>query len=450
MARTSRASKSSALLLTLALVLAACGTDEEPDDTTEPDDAEETDPDDDSEDAQPDDDIALPDSDRCDETIGVTDDTITVTAISDLSGPISQLGGIDHAAAFEARFDAVNEAGGIDGYTIEVDTRDGQYDPVETATQYEQARTESALIGDVLTSGGMSAIAGDVADDCMIAFMGAPNGFLAQQYATTFSPTTTYGHEILNTVEWVTEDEEAGDDINWALAYQGDAMGESIREAAEFAAEQLGFEFVDEVTFGPADEDLTAQAQSLLAADADYVIYGGLPGQLASLSATAHAQDSDMQFITQTGGWTPSILETPAGPAIEANVLVSTSLGAWGEDEPGLATMREDVETHADVAPGQPVLTGYATAMVVEEVLRTAVDSGDLTLGGIYRAAMSTGFDPEGILPPLEFGQFADEPRIPSHESRVLRPNADVEGGVEPLTDYFESDLSAEYVEPAI
>ena len=157
-----------------------------------------------------------------------------------------------------------------------------------------------------------------------------------------------------------------------------------------------------------------------------------------------------MQFITQTGGWTPSILETPAGPAIEANVLVSTSLGAWGEEEPGLAQMREDVATHAEVDPGQPVLTGYATALVVEQVLRTAVDSGDLTLGGIYRAAMSTGFDPEGILPPLEFGQFADEPRIPSHQSRVLRPNAEVEGGVEPLTDYFESDLSANYVEPAI
>lgn len=390
--------------------------------------------------------IALPDSPRCDETIGVTDDSIEVTVITDLSGPIAQLGGIDHATAFESRFERINAEGGIDGYEIVVNTVDGRYDPVEIANQYEQARSTSALIGDVLGSNGMDAIGQDVADDCMIAFMGSPNGELSQKYATTFSPSTTYGHELLNTIEWVIDEE--GEDLRWAVAYQGDALGDAVLEAAEHFAEETGTELVAQVTFGPTDEDMTPQAQSLLEADVDYVIYGGLPGQLAGLSATVFAQGSEMKFITQTGGWTPGLLQTPAREAIESNVLISTSYGGWDEDLPGLEQMREDIGDAS--TPGQGSLTGYATAMVVEQVLRTAIDADDLTLGGFYRAAMQTSFDPEGVMPPLEFGQFPDEPRIPSHQSRVLQPDGEALGGVSPLTEYFESELSAAYVEPEL
>lgn len=145
-----------ALGLALVLALAACGGDDQESSTDAQEDTdaavEETaaaDDEDEGDAPAGDDDVALPDSDRCDETIGVTDDSITVTVITDLSGPISQLGGIDHAEAFAARFETINEAGGIDGYQIDVNIVDGQYNPVEIANQYEQARTESAMIGDV-------------------------------------------------------------------------------------------------------------------------------------------------------------------------------------------------------------------------------------------------------------------------------------------------------------
>ncbi len=392
--------------------------------------------------------VALPDSDRCGDTVGVDGKTITVTVITDLSGPISQLGGIDHGAAFKAHFEALNDSGGIDGYKVNVNVVDGKYDPVTTANKYQEARDSSAMIGDVLTSAGMDAIAQDLEADCFVAFMGAPNGTLAQKYTSVFSPSTTYGHEILNTISWILND-QGEKDATFALAYQGDAFGQAIKDAADYAAKELGFDLKTEVTFGPTDQDLTAQTQDLMSADPDYVIYGGLPGQLASLSAGVYAKGSKMKFITQTGGWTPVILGTPAAEAIQANVLVSTSYGGWDENKPGLAQMRDEVEKYSDAKPGQAVLTGYATALNVEQVIRQAIKSGDLTLGGFYKAALQVDFDPQGVMPKIKFGRFPDEPRIPSHESRVLQPDKSKTGGVTPLTDYFESDLSKGFVEPS-
>jgi ABC-type branched-subunit amino acid transport system substrate-binding protein len=442
----------------LALVAAACNGDEvadpaDPGEPGEPGEVEDTPADDDvavddDDDVAVDDDLDLPAS--CDNEQGVDDETIRVAVLTDLSGPISALGGIDHGAAFQAHFEAINAEGGIDGRMVEVDLRDMRYDPVETASQYEEVRTDAAMVPVILGSAAIDAIGTDMEEDCLITFMGSPNGQLAQKHESVFAPSTTYGHEILNTISWIIED-EGHTDATFALAFQGDAFGEAVSEAAEFAAEEFGFELVTTVSFGPADQDVTAQAQDLIAADPDYVIYGGLPGQLAGLSATAFAAESEMQFITQTGGWTPAILATPAGPALEANVLVSTSYGAYDGDEPGLQRMREEIEEHSNAAPGQAALTGYAAALVTAETLRIASENGDLTLGGIRRAAMSvSGFDSEGVIPALTYGQFEGEPRIGTHESRVYRPDADSVGGVELVVDYFESDASARYVEPEI
>ncbi|MCZ7526666.1 MAG: ABC transporter substrate-binding protein [Acidimicrobiia bacterium] len=430
------------LLVVLVMVAAACGDDDDggeadgttgttaaPTGTTAADEGP---------------DLELPAS--CDNEQGVTDDSITITVLTDLSGPISTVGGIEHGQAFKAYFDALNAAGGIDGRTVEVDIRDMKYDPVTAAGEYEQVRTETAMVADILGSAAIDAVAADMEQDCLITFQGATNGVLAQTYTSVFSPATSAGHDVVNGVAYALEQNP---DATFAVAYQGDAYGEALKAAGDFAAETEGFEWLEQVTFGPRDTDLTAQTQALLAADPDYVVYGGLPTQLAALSAGVAAAGNDMVFLIPTGAWSPALLGTPAADAIVANVIVITPYAAWGGDEEGVVQMREDIAEHApDVKPGSPAQTGYNAATVAGAVLQTASESGDLTLGGIYRAAATLELDNGGIVPPHAYGSRAEEPRIPSTETRIWTPSTTAEGGVEPLVEGTVSyDLSQQYVE---
>jgi ABC-type branched-subunit amino acid transport system substrate-binding protein len=440
-----------ALVAVFALVLAACGGDD-PDDGAATDDDAVAAADEDGDGADDVGDDAGEDvPPECDVTQGVTDDTIHLTMLNDLSGPTAALGAPAIGEAFRAHFDAINAAGGIDGREVEVEILDHGYSPVEAAQRYEEVRTDTAMVASVFGSPPLQAIAQDLVDDCLLSFQSGSSGQLAQAYDTIYSPTTPYGHEILNIIGWVIE-EQGEEDATFAFAYQSDALGEAIRQAAEFGAEFYGFEFAAETTHGPQDSDLSAQLQTLLAADPDYIVYGGLPSQLAFLSAGALAAGSDVQFISATPGFVPAVLATPAADAVQANVFISGPYTEWEGDEPGRVTMREEIETHApDVAPGQGPVIGYSTAMVVAEVLRIASASGDLSLWGLRQAAAQVAdYDADGLLPALTYGQYEDAPRIGSHASRIWQPEAGPAQGMVPLTELFESEASQAYTEPVL
>jgi ABC-type branched-subunit amino acid transport system substrate-binding protein len=442
-----------------ALLLAACGGDEDGEEVAEPEGAAVEAPDDAEEGEAPaeageEDAAEEPGEDiraECDVVQGVTDDTIHITMLNDLSGPTAALGAPEISAAFKAHFDAINADGGIDGRMIEVEILDHGYSPVDAAQRYEEVRTDTAMVASVFGSPPLEAIAQDLVDDCLVSFQSGSSGQLAQAYETIFAPTTTYGHEILNILGWVIE-EQGQTDASFALAYQSDALGEAIRRAAEFGAEHYGFEYVAEASHGPQDSDLTAQLQTLLAAEPDYVVYGGLPSQLAFLSAGALAAGSDVQFISATPGFVPAVLATPAADAVQQNVFISGPYSEWEGDEPGRVQMREEIEAHApDVNPGQGPVIGYSSAQVVAEVLRIASANDDLSLHGIWQASQQvSGFDANGLLPELTYGQYPEAPRVPSHASRIWQPEAGPAQGMVPLTDYFESEASQLFTEPVL
>ncbi len=455
--RTAR--RTAAMLAVGALVLAACGgedANEEPTVEAPAEDADSEAPDEDADAEAPDEDGDAdgPDEDvraECDVTQGVTDDTISITMLNDLSGPTAALGAPDIGEAFRAHFDAINADGGIDGRMVEVEILDHGYSPVDAAQRYEEVRTDTAMLASVFGSPPLEAIAQDLVDDCLVSFQSGSSGQLAQAYETIFAPTTTYGHEILNIIGWVFE-ELGEEDATFALAYQSDALGEAVRQAAEFGAEHYGFEYVAEATHGPADSDLTAQLQTLLAEDPDYVVYGGLPEQLAFLSAGALAAGSEVEFLSATPGFVPAVLATPAAEAVQANVFISGPYSEWEGDDEGKVQMREEIEEHApDVAPGQGPIIGYSSAQVVAEVLRIASANDDLSLHGILQASQQvSGFDANGLLPELTFGQYEDAPRVPSHDSRIWQPEEGPAQGMVPLTDYFESEASQQFTEPTL
>ncbi|MDP3984561.1 MAG: ABC transporter substrate-binding protein, partial [Acidimicrobiia bacterium] len=77
--------------------------------------------------------------------VGVTEDTITVGLLADLTGIFSPLVQ-DIVAAQEVYWDLVNEAGGIAGRQIELNIQDTGYNPDQHRTLYEGMRDQVAII----------------------------------------------------------------------------------------------------------------------------------------------------------------------------------------------------------------------------------------------------------------------------------------------------------------
>ncbi|MGH9196233.1 MAG: ABC transporter substrate-binding protein, partial [Acidimicrobiia bacterium] len=77
--------------------------------------------------------------------VGITEDTITVGLLADLSGPFSPLVQ-DIVAVQEVYWDLVNQGGGIAGRQIEVIVEDTAYNPDQHRTKYEAIRDQVALL----------------------------------------------------------------------------------------------------------------------------------------------------------------------------------------------------------------------------------------------------------------------------------------------------------------
>src|SRR5680860_1197756 len=140
-----------ALFAVLALVVAACGDAEGGDTTvaeTTPETTAETTPETTPMTTAPDDTTdttAPPAGGDITFDVGVTEDTITVGLIADLTGifaPLVQ----DIVATQEVYWDIVNENGGIGGKTVETLVVDNAYDVDQHRTQYEAIRNEVAII----------------------------------------------------------------------------------------------------------------------------------------------------------------------------------------------------------------------------------------------------------------------------------------------------------------
>ncbi|HEX2420508.1 MAG TPA: ABC transporter substrate-binding protein, partial [Acidimicrobiia bacterium] len=77
--------------------------------------------------------------------VGVTEDTITVGLLADLTGPFAPLVQ-DIVAAQEVYWDMINAADGIAGRQIEVIVEDTAYNPDQHRTKYEAIRDQVAML----------------------------------------------------------------------------------------------------------------------------------------------------------------------------------------------------------------------------------------------------------------------------------------------------------------
>lgn len=339
---------------------------------------------------------------------GVTDDTIRVGMIADLSGIFAPLV-TEIVEAQEVYFEMLNEAGGIAGRQVELVIEDNGYDVTKHQEIYERQRAESdegvVWFSQLTGSPHNAAIAEQlVADNLggipLTWYSGWADPELGQNI---FEFQTNYCIESMNGVEYLVENQDKSKLA--ILTFPGE-FGEDGAAGARMAAEALGIEVVYDGTGKVvAGADQTPVIAELVDSGADLVWTTVNPSTLAELVGGAASEGFEATWSGNSPSYSFKLLDTELGPVLGESYVFSTYTALWGDDVPGMEKLVSEFQERRPDAPiSDNYIRGWAEAMATHQILEQAAENGDLTRAGVIAAANEVEVDFEGLAPNQSWG----------------------------------------------
>lgn len=364
--------------------------------------------------------------------VGVTEDTITVGLLADLTGifaPLVQ----DIVAAQEVYWDIVNENGGIADKTVELEIVDTAYDPDNHRTQYEAIRDQVAIISQSTGSPHTSGIIDLMIEDDMVAIpLSWYSGWAdpAFDQGAALEQQTNYCLEGMNVVEFMSErfESENGRAPTWAVVSFPGEYGQDGAFGAKHAITELGLELVfdGEGLVTPAPDDPETEVITGIVSNAPDIVFATTnPSNFAVLAGGA-AQSG------YTGQWTGSVptydfrlLDTPVAPIIDTSFFQPAYNVAWNTDVPGMPELVDAMlAARPDLRPSDAFVIGWLEAKTTEQILRDAAASGDMTRAGIKAAALALeGLSFDGMAPDQSYSPPDDPNSFVTRELAMFDPD---------------------------
>lgn len=396
-----------AAFLGLALVAAACNSD---DDDVASDDEGDEQPDDNGDGGEGDGDAidlgggAMLDLSECpsdwDDSAGVSDDTITLAMSLPQSGALAAFGAIGEG--MDIYFDQMEP---IDGKSVELILRDDAYDPARTSTNVEEITQTEEPLAFVYVIGTPNNLAiRDFTDEECIPQLFNSTGFPAWGDPETF-PWTIGGLLAYNTEARIWCEsiaDEFGEGTTVAGVFMNNDFGKSYQSEVQACAEEGLIDLVEDVVHDPAAPDIANEMTTALGANADVVI-AGTTGAFCPQAAVAVAGASNDPtfYMSNTCSNTAAFLDPTEGAAdgvrMAANVKNFTD-PAYADDEAvqeGNAILEDAGRSAAEGS----LSTGILFAKNVEQLLRDALErEGELTRSSIMKTVWSWDYCSDLVL----------------------------------------------------
>ncbi|WP_169944975.1 ABC transporter substrate-binding protein [Microbispora sp. H11081] len=374
---------------------------------------------------------------------GVAATTITVSALTDLTGPYASFGK-SQTQAQQLYFDQVNASGGVCGRKYELVVRDHGYDTQKAVAAYTEVAPRSAAIAQFIGSPMITALKQRIDGDKLLTIPMAWATTLLGSRAIQVTG-TTYDIDMINGVEFLTKEKgvQPGDKIGH-LYFEGD-YGESALNGSKYAADKLGLQVVEQ-KIKATDQDMSAQVAAFKAAGVKAVLVSVGPRQTASLVGVSLAKGMDVPFVGSNSAYSPQLLGTPAGPALLKDFYYISAGTPVSVKNPAMQKLVADYQAKY---PGETldsgVPTGWSAAMIVDEAMRKACEAKDLSRDGVLTAHRSqSGFGGD-FGTPMDF-TFFDRPA--SRSSYVLKPDKAALGGAVVFREPEVSALAKDYPIP--
>lgn len=364
--------------------------------------------------------------------------TINLGVLTPLSGPVAAPIGIPLTKGIETYFKAVNAAGGVDGFQVNLIEKDSQYNPQLQVEGYNQIHDQVLMLAESLGTPTTHAIIDLATRDKMLVSAATLDSYLAREKYIVLVG-TPYRLQVENAFDYVVN-KLGVQNPKTGIIYQDDAYGQDGLTGYKEAVSAYHLNDVGQATYEATDTQFTAPASRMKAAGAEYVFLTAIPTAAAGIIGTAHALGYDPHWILQSPAFATGLMAVPGLNQLLQHEAWVVSQGAlWGDtSQPGMAEMLNNIQKYA---PGQQpdgyFQFGYTEAKITYAILKKAADNKDLTRDGLLTAFESLKqVDLGGLLPPVNYGSAPND-RVPSRDSRVFAIDPTQPGDVKDLSGDF-------------
>ncbi|XVQ10089.1 ABC transporter substrate-binding protein [Spirillospora sp. CA-255316] len=372
---------------------------------------------------------------------GVSDSTIKLGVLADLTGPFATSGKTSNAAS-QFAVDEINAAGGMCGRKVELVVRDHGNDVQKAVTAYDEVAPQVLSFINVYGSATTSALRDKIsANDVLIGLTAFAPTLLGDPHLLVVG--ATYDVQAINSIDWM---------VRQGMLKKGDALGhiylqgeigENSLKGSRFAAEQLGLKLTSQ-QIKPTDADLTSQVNAMKAAGVKAIVLDSTAKQTAAVAGAAQAAGLNVPIMGNVATFARSLLSTAAAPALLKNYYRVSGVGVLGSDAPEVKKLAG--KWQAKFGAEQPesggaVVLAYVTTYLFAKIIGGTCDN--LTRKGVLAArAKVTDFSVPGLGPKMN---LADPAQPTSRQSQVHRPDKGVYAGMKLIEDFKESDLARKY-----
>ncbi|WP_028057181.1 ABC transporter substrate-binding protein [Candidatus Solirubrobacter pratensis] len=372
---------------------------------------------------------------------GVTDKTITLGLLTDLSGVFAPLGK-PIVQSTQLYWKERNAQGGVCNRTVKLVVKDHGYDPQKAVVQYREMASGVAGLQQLLGSPITAALLPTLKSDKMLALLAAwPSSLLPNDNIVITG--TTYDVEMINGLEYLLQKGKLkqGDKIGHVY-FEGE-YGENGLKGSKYFASKHGMTVVEQ-KIKATDEDMSGQVAALKRAGVKAIAVTTAPTQLASLAGIGAAQGLKVPILGNNPTYDPALLNTPAAKALKSNAYIVTSIATFNLDKPAVKKTSADFEkAYPKALPKASVPFGNAQSRLMDEILGKACENKDLSRQGLVTAAHQlSGVDMGGLTAaPLDY----TKPGQPSERAVYITRPANVPGGLQADPETYESDTAKNY-----
>ncbi|MEO3785748.1 ABC transporter substrate-binding protein [Actinocorallia sp. B10E7] len=367
---------------------------------------------------------------------GVTDSTLTLGVLSDLSnvfGPLGQTLVQGNELYFKQR----NANGGICGRQVRLEVRDHTYNVQTAVSQFSELEPEVLGFVQLLGSPVVSALAPKLASTKAVTLPATWSTDWLKKDGLVVTG-SSYPVDMVNGIQYLLDKGliKKGDTLGHVY-FEGDYGSNALR-GSRYAAEKLGLT-VKAVQVAPSATDLTAQFNELRSGgDPKAILVSAGPRQTASIAGLAGGSGLKVPILANGPGFDPALLSTPVGGTLADHLYVTTSYEPFAGESTTAKTIAEDYgKAYPDGKPTIFVNYGYATASVMGQALDAACEKGDLTRDGLTEAMRSLTAVETGVMPTMN---LTSDAAFPSNSSYINRVDAKVPGGLVVAEDPFASE----------
>lgn len=353
--------------------------------------------------------------------------TVRLGVLNDESGPAAAIG--KPFAVGKRIVAALVNAGGSgllpEGWKVELVEKDHGYNPQKSVQAYNEIKDQVLLITQSFGTPNTLPLRPMLDRDAMIAL---PASFSSQMSQNKFTIPIgpSYEVEAMRAMDWVVaETEKAGkakDTIKAAIVYQQDDYGQDGFNGWKKAAAFHGVSVVSEQTVTPGQRDFAAIVTALKTAGATHVLLTVLPSANAPLLGTAAQLQVKPIWIGQTPTWVDAFFKSEViPPAVFDNYYFVSGLTYWGENVPGMPKFLAAYEKFGKplAAPDFYMLISYTQGALALELIKRAIEAGDVTREGVLAQIPKVGsFDADGLSQPISLTAF---PYMTTTKTRVLK-----------------------------